>query len=125
MQHGDTSKQPFSGATQAPRTEKDAQTLIINALTARGWFVLRINGGRVGRFRSYILYPWAVSKGFPDLLAFMCGRFVLIEVKASNGELSDKQIAVRDGLTRAGVPYIVARDQYEALREMELLGLFK
>jgi len=54
--------------------------------------------------------------GFPDLLLFVDGKGYCIEVKSEVGYLSPAQKAVREELTKQGIPYAVARS-VEDVRE--------
>lgn len=57
--------------------------------------------------------------GVPDILACVNGKFVAIEVKASNGKPSPLQIDNRDEIRQCGgVSVIVYPEQFEALKSL-------
>lgn len=63
--------------------------------------------------------------GIPDLIGCINGKFVAIEVKASNGKLSPLQVRTLNKITSAG-GYAVAvyPDQFDELKE-KLISISK
>lgn len=53
-------------------TEHQIQTLLKNYLTAKGWYVMRLNSGRIpmSDYRGKQRMIWMGEKGTPDLMAF-------------------------------------------------------
>lgn len=87
--------------------EKDTQKTIIDWLTVKKIFHYKNN--TVGIYKQstgqYIPSP---SKGAPDIVAVIQGKYIGIEVKAPNGKQSENQVAFQSNLENAGGLYILA-----------------
>lgn len=68
-------------------TEHEIQTLIKNYLTAKGWYVLRLNSGRIpmSDYRGKQRMIWMGETGTPDLMAFKKKGTVIRNDDGSNG----------------------------------------
>ena len=78
---------------QRPMTESEIQKEIMFELRLEGWYVLRLNSGRV--HHNVRMCP----PGTPDILAVSAdGRLIWIEVKTPIGELSEIQIETHEDL---------------------------
>lgn len=105
-----------------PKEETGVTSACIDLLWAWGVFAWRNNsGGYLAKWRrkdgseakQFIKYG---LKGSSDILGLTLksGRFLAVETKTVNGELSDEQIEFRNRVEKHGGIYIVARNQ-EAL----------
>lgn len=82
--------------------EKSFENKIKRFLTDRGCWHVKYFANRM------------TKSGVPDILACVNGRFVAIEVKASNGHPSELQIWNRDKIREAGgIAIIVYPEQWE------------
>jgi hypothetical protein len=94
--------------------ESEVQSAILEYLTLRGHFVLRLNNipgfyldaGGNKRFRKMGKY---VRRGLADILIIRTGEPIFIEVKSETGKLSEEQHAFGRDVVKAGGMYIIAR----------------
>lgn len=83
-------------------SEKNFENRIKKFLADRGCWFVKYFANRM------------TKSGVPDILACVNGRFVAIEVKASNGHPSELQIWNRDKIREAGgIAIIVYPEQWE------------
>lgn len=88
--------------------ESDVQKAILDYLRYRGIFCFKNN--TVGIYkRDTGAYIPSQSKGSPDIICVVDGKFIGIEVKGPSGRQSPDQIEFQERLERAGGRYIVAR----------------
>lgn len=85
-------------------SEKSIQEEITWQLKGQGWLVLRLPPS---------IYS---SKGLPDLLALKGDKYLLIEVKSTNGKLSQSQQCFKLLMEDIKANYVVARC-YEDVEE--------
>ncbi len=116
-------------------TEHEIQQLIINYLKYKGWYVQRLNSGRMpyeyGGKRKFMMLA---DKGTPDLMAFksvlapmspvhviatLQTRLVFVEVKRPGKKATDLQLAKMEELEKHGARCFVA-DSIESLEEQGL-----
>lgn len=70
---------------------------------------------------AYTIIDTGKSAGFPDLLAMKAGRFITVETKTADGELSESQIEFEKYAKRKGIPFFVVRsgeEMDEILRDL-------
>lgn len=105
-------------------SEREIQKDILDWLSRKSIVHWRVPLGGVtqagGKFKSK-----NPMTGHPDIAGIApatFGRYFAIEVKTTNGKLSDRQIYWRELLTHSGVLYILARSldevQYHFAREI-------
>lgn len=87
--------------------ESAIQSHIMQYMTMKNWFVMRLNSGMVenkygGRIR---LAP----AGTPDLLCIKDGKCLFIEVKSEKGKITPLQEEFGDKLRSYGAEVIVSR----------------
>ena len=87
--------------------ESAIQSHIIQYMTMRNWFVMRLNSGMVenkygGRIR---LAP----AGTPDLLLIKDGKILFIEVKSAIGKITPLQEEFAEKLRSYGAEVILSR----------------
>lgn len=111
-----------------PLSEHATQRKLVKWLRARRHVVAAVPNEqaagptRLGKYLAEGMVP-----GFPDLLVLAHGvtppRWVLIEVKAEGGVLSDKQRRVHRALARRGVSVLVGYGLAELKARCEGVGL--
>ena len=95
-------------ADEAGGTMTEDQLLIAVLELAKfaGWRVTHFRPARTSRgWRTAV----QGDKGWPDLMICGHGRFLVVELKASGGKLSEEQLRWQDELVLAGVEYQVWR----------------
>lgn len=89
-------------------TEKDTQRAILDYLALRGICHYRQNSGAYRtEHGGFVRFG---SKGAPDIVCVIQGRYIGIEVKDIKGRLNENQQAFKESLEGAGGIYLVARD---------------
>ena len=86
--------------------EKKLNQLVVADLRRRGIFVIVSRTDKASTNQV----------GLPDIVACYNGRVAMVELKASGGKLSDRQIACHAELTRSGVPVAVAYNFDDAIQ---------
>ena len=86
--------------------EKKLNQLVVADLRRRGIFVIVSRTDKASTNQV----------GLPDIVACYNWRVVMVELKASGGKLSDRQIACHAELTRCGVPVAVAYNFDDAIQ---------
>ena|ERR1022692_2374403 len=98
--------------------ESEIQKSIIDYLRKRKVFYHKVN--TVGIYKrstdSYIPSP---SRGAPDIICIIKGRYVGLEVKTPKGKLSDDQIAFHRNLMAADGIVFTVRSLDEAIEAVE------
>jgi penicillin-binding protein-related factor A (putative recombinase) len=98
--------------------EKEIQRDILRYLALRGLFHYKNN--TVGIFKqatgTYIPSP---SKGAPDIVCILKGRFIGLEVKTPKGKLSDDQGEFHRQILKAGGIVFTVRSLDEAIEAVE------
>ena len=85
--------------------EKKLNQLVVADLRRRGIFVIVSRTDKASTNQV----------GLPDIVACLYGRVAMVELKASGGKLSDRQIACHFDLTMSGVPVAVAYNFDDAI----------
>jgi len=109
--------------------ESTIQAAVIARLTLRGWAVVRMNSstlalnykGKTRYLNAYTIIDTGKSAGFPDLLAMKDGKFITVETKTENGELSESQIEFEQYAKRKGIPFFVVRSGEEMDEVLKML----
>ena len=98
----------------------------INFLVSNGYLAIRFNSGVIKTektfFKAYVITNNDKSSGLPDIIAFKDNKFLMFEVKESNGTLRNSQKDFNDYVLRYGIkPYTVTSwvDVLEILKEIE------
>ena len=87
--------------------EKQFENKIKKYLSERGAWVFKVAGGGFQR------------SGVPDLVCCLNGKFLGIEVKASNGRLSELQLWNIEQIKKAGgVAMVLYPEQWEEFKEL-------
>jgi hypothetical protein len=94
------------------KEETDLSKSIKTALEAMGFYVLRVNSGRVAVKRGWL---WLAPAGTADLFAFKAGRVVALEVKVPGEVLDDAQVEWRDAWVAKGFSAACVHSIDEAL----------
>ena len=105
-------------------TEHQIQQLIMNYLTAKGWYVQRMNSGAI-RVEKHLIRM--ASVGTPDIMAFRpCPDvettnpdLIFIEVKRPGKEATFNQIQAMKLLTEHGAECLVAHSLEEVQEWLE------
>jgi hypothetical protein len=104
-------------------TEKATQAAILQYLTLKGVFHYRQNSGA---FKTDAGGFYAIgTKGAPDIICVVGGRYIGIEVKDAKGRLNENQIAFQKRLEAAGGLYLVAYSLDDVIPAGELKMLPK
>ncbi|MDE2218680.1 MAG: VRR-NUC domain-containing protein [Patescibacteria group bacterium] len=88
--------------------ESDLQNAVLSLLKLKGVFHYRNNSGafkRDGHFYSF------GTKGSPDIICVIGGRFVGLEIKGTDGKQSEDQKKFQKELEKAGGIYVLLRSQ--------------
>jgi len=91
---------------------KDLENAVANLLDSKGLKYMRVSNYRCfkcGQVQN------AKAKGFPDFEIFYPHFYV--ECKTGTGKLTPEQVIIKDLLEKAGVFYIVLRDNVDELVE--------
>jgi Holliday junction resolvase len=96
-------------------SEHEIQTEILELIRLRGGLPLRVNSGNVSH------YVKGAPKGTADIIACYHGRFLAIEVKDTNGKLSQAQVKFSVAVIHAGGLYIVARSAEEMNEKLDVV----
>ena len=110
---------------KAPRVPESAVQIAVRA--ALTWHGIRsahvANGGSRNPIEARNLKAQGVLAGFPDLVVWKPGHgMACIEVKASDGTVSDAQEAMIAQLEADGVPVAVVRSVDDALAAVKAWG---
>ena len=92
--------------------EKHIQKTILHGLAMMGIPAHRLNSGAYSTTSTsgkstFIRYGFP---GCPDIVAFLDGHTLWIEVKARRGKLTPHQVSFQKLCRERNIPYIVARD---------------
>ena len=109
-------------------TEAEVQRALISRLMARGYLVIRHNGGGFRNpdgsyFRAYTIQgvdAKDASRGYPDVVAFKAGRVRMFEVKRDHGKLSDGQKRFARQMRDVGGITVELVEGFEALDLLRL-----
>jgi len=110
----ETDDDPMGAARPAdPRSEKEIQAAVVNALKAMGFCVWDTS------------QPFAakITPGLPDLFVSGRGFTAWVECKSAKGKLSDAQERFRDSVTTNGGTHMVARHEADVIAWAEQLAL--
>lgn len=81
------------------------------------------NGGRRSKAEAGIFKAMGVQAGAPDLVVWMKGGTLQIELKAGKGRLSDAQEAFGDGLKALGHEYHIVTAETPGDAVNQLIGI--
>ena len=81
------------------------------------------NGGKRSKAEAGIFKAMGVQAGAPDLIIWMKGTIIQIELKVVKGVLSDAQKAFRDRLTALGHEYHVVTSETPGDAVNQLIGI--
>lgn len=99
-------------------TEKDIQKAILDYLTLRSIFHYKHNNSGIYKPSTGSYIP-SQSKGAPDIVCIIEGRYVGFEVKTRKGRLSDDQVEFHKKILAAGGIIFVVRSLDEAIEAVE------
>lgn len=100
-----------------PERESDIQRAILEYLTLRGIFHYRQNTGGWKDDRGHF-YRFG-SKGAPDIVCVIHGKYVGLEVKTPKGHLSEDQVEFHRQLIHAGAFAYTVRSLDEAIQAID------
>jgi len=109
----------MAGVVTAPDDEKSYERLIRNRADRWGWMVMKIGKTPVvSKGKRY--WITATSIPWPDLsLVHPLGAVMFLEVKGKSGRPSDEQVAIIQGMQKAGLAaYIVYPRDWPAVERM-------
>lgn len=99
-------------------SEKEIQQAILTLLAYKKIFHYRNNSGafktQTGHFYRF------GTKGSPDIICVVGGRYVGIEVKNARGRQNEAQVAFQEALEQAGGKYILARSPEDIIKQLNL-----
>jgi VRR-NUC domain len=101
-----------------------ADHLRLRAAAGTYWFHPANGGGRTA-IEGAILKACGVRAGTPDIILIKSGKTYGLELKATNGRLSDAQQAAHDEMRAAGAEVAVAVGIDQALAQFETWGLLR
>jgi hypothetical protein len=99
--------------------ESDTQRTILDWLAVNRIFHYRSNSGAMsGEHNGKKRFFRFGAVGSPDIIAVVCGKYVGIEVKGTEGKQSEHQKKFEDGLKKCGGIYILARPLEDVIKGM-------
>lgn len=101
--------------------ESDIQRAICDYLALKKVFFWRNNNTPIydGQSKRYRAMPKYAMHGLPDIIVIRDGRFIGIEVKREDGNLSEHQMEFARACVLNGGEYIIAR----SIDDVQKIGL--
>jgi hypothetical protein len=99
-------------------TEKEIQKTILDYLTLRSIFHYKHNNSGIYKPATGSYIP-SQSKGAPDIICIIEGRYVGLEVKTPKGKLSEDQAEFHRQIIKAGGIVFTVRSLDEAIEAVE------